>query len=87
MSLFWINDPTILLNKYNLVFWPEDSMSMNDKLNAITRLVIALTVAGFLFTQNINFVWIGILTLGCIIVYHNLNTVTKEPFGKQNPKS
>jgi hypothetical protein len=86
MSQFWINDPTILLNKYNLFFWPTDSMSMNDKLNAITRLVVALTIAGFLFTQNINFVWIGILTLGSIIVYHTMNTVTKEPFEKQNPK-
>jgi hypothetical protein len=87
MSQFWINDPTILLNKYNLVFWPEDSMPMNDKLNAITRLVIALTIAGFLFTQNMNFVWIGMLTLGTIILYHNMNTVTKEPFEKQNPKN
>jgi hypothetical protein len=56
MTQFWINDPSILLNKYNLVFWPTETMPMNDKLNAITRLVILLCITGFIATQNINFI-------------------------------
>ena len=84
MTQFWINDPTILLNKYNLMFWPTESMSMNEKLNSITRLVVLLNVTGFIATQNSNFIWISILTIGCIIAYHKLNNPTKENFEKQD---
>ena len=84
MTQFWINDPTILLNKYNLVFWPTESMSMNDKLNAITRLVILLCVTGFIATQNINFIWISFLTLICVVAYYKLNSQPKENFEKQD---
>ena len=87
MTQFWINDPTILLNKYNLVFWPTESMSMNEKLNAITRLVVLLSITGFIATQNINFIWISILTIICIVFYYNLNiksTDQKENFETQN---
>ena len=86
MTLFWIKDPTILLNKYNLVFWPTESMSMEEKLNAITRLVSLLTIAGFILMQNINFIWVGMLTLLLIVIYYNTNTVTVEQFEKQNHK-
>ena len=84
MTQFWINDPSILLNKYNLVFWPTESMSMNDKLNAITRLVILLCITGFIATQNINFIWISFLTLLCIVAYYKLNSQPKENFEKQD---
>ena len=77
MTQFWINDPTILLNKNQLVFWPVDSTSMNEKLNAITRLVILLCLLGFIFTRNFNFILISILTLVCIVVYYKLNHSTK----------
>lgn len=84
MTQFWIKDPTILLNKYNLMFWPTNSMNMNEKLNAITRLVILLCVSGFVATQNLNFIWISILTLGCIVAYYKLNNQSKENFEKQD---
>ena len=84
MTQFWINDPTILLNKYNLTFWPTDSMLMNEKLNAITRLVVLLGVTGFIATQNLNFIWITIITLVCIVAYHTSKPQTKENFEKQN---
>jgi hypothetical protein len=86
MTLFWIKDPTILLNKYNLVFWPTESMSMEEKLNAITRLVLLLTIAGFILMQNMNFIWVGMITLLLIVIYYNTNTTTLEQFEKQNPQ-
>ncbi len=84
MTQFWINDPSILLNKYNLMFWPTNSMNMNEKLNAITRLVVLLCVTGFIATQNLNFIWISVLTLICIVAYYKLNYQAKENFEKQN---
>lgn len=63
-SPFWLNDPSILLNK-NIFFqiWPSNSMSFEAKLNAISRLVILLSILGFFVTRNINILIIGILTL------------------------
>jgi c-di-AMP phosphodiesterase-like protein len=72
------------MNQNNLVFWPTSDMNMNDKLNAITRLVIVLCLVGFIFTRNFNFIWVSVLTLVCIVVYFNLNSESKENFEKQN---
>jgi hypothetical protein len=84
MTQFWINNPSILLNKDNLVFWPTETMTTNEKLNAITRLVVLLCILGFVFTQNFNFIWISMLTLVCIVSYYQLNSQPKENFEKQN---
>jgi hypothetical protein len=66
---FWTNDPTILLNKDNITeFWPITSMCYEQKLNAISRLVIVLTMVGFAFTGSFRFFIIGIFTLGLIFI-------------------
>ena len=68
VSVFWLNDPSILLNKdYILQLWPSSSMSFEDNLNAISRLIIILSILGFLATKSINIIIIGIITL-CVIV-------------------
>ena len=68
VSVFWLNDPTILLNKdYILQLWPSSMMSFEDNLNAITRLIILLSLLGFLATRSVNIIIIGIITL-CVIV-------------------
>lgn len=86
MTPFWINDITILMDKHQLILWPTNEMTMNEKLNAITRLVILLCIAGFIATQNMNFVWISAVTVACIVVYYKLNLETVETFEKQNFK-
>lgn len=64
---FWYNDPTILMNKENVLqFWPNENMSFEEKLNAITRTIIIITVLGFLFTQNLNLIIVAIITLAII---------------------
>jgi hypothetical protein len=83
MTPFWINDITILMNKDQLLLWPTNEMSMNEKLNAITRLVILLCITGFVATQNTNFVWVSIITIICIIMYYKLNLETAETFKTQ----
>ena len=66
---FWTNDPTILLNKdYIADVWPTKNMSYEQKLNAISRLVIILTMFGFALTGSWRFLTIGIFTLGVIFI-------------------
>jgi len=68
---FWLKDPTIVL-KDSMELWPKSSMTMEEKLNAITRLVLLLIVIGLLITQNLHILWLGIITILIIILlYYN----------------
>jgi hypothetical protein len=85
---FWSNDPTILFNKdYILQLWPLQQMTFEAKLNSISRLVIILSLLGFLFTRNWNLIIIAILTLAIIFTIYKFrkqsivsSLVKKEPF-------
>jgi hypothetical protein len=69
---FWTSNPTILFNKdYIIELWPNTHMSFDDKLNAITRLVILLTIIGCLVTFSMNFLYIGLITIIIIVLYYN----------------
>ena len=54
-SSLWINEPSILLNKNEFFeLLPSPSMSYEQKVNSITRLIILISILGFIFTMNIN---------------------------------
>jgi hypothetical protein len=80
-SIFWINEPTILFNKdYILQVWPSSNMSYEEKLNAISRLVIIMTILGFILTMNNAILLVGIATLVAIFVMYKMRKqkVTKD---------
>ena len=53
MSMFWLENPNILLNKnYITEFWPMHNFDLARKLNAITRLIIVMTILGYFFTKS-----------------------------------
>jgi hypothetical protein len=55
---FWINDPTILLNKdYIFELWPSSDMYYEQKLNSITRLVILISILGYILTMSIKIIF------------------------------
>ena len=70
---FWSNDPTILFNKESILqIWPLQKMTFESKLNAISRLVILMTLLGFLVTRNINLFIICAITLAIIFTLYRL---------------
>ena len=74
MSTFWTKDPTVLFKSENISqLYPVSTMSSEEKLNAITRLVIILTILGYLFTQTFKIIITGVVTLGVIILLNHLN--------------
>jgi hypothetical protein len=78
---FWSNEPTILLNKnYIFELWPTSNMCYEQKLNAITRLIIFLTILGYILTMSERIPAVGVVTLLLIFV---LFTFRK---GKQKQK-
>ena len=66
---FWTNDPTILFNKnYIFELWPTMDMCYEQKMNAISRLVILITILGYILTMSQRIVAVGTLTLAIIFV-------------------
>lgn len=70
---FWSNDLTILFNKDDILqLWPTQQMIFEAKLNAVSRLVIVLSLLGFIFTRNWNLLIIGVITLAIIFTLYKL---------------
>ena len=70
---FWTKDPTILFNSEHISkLLPQSNMTTEEKLNSITRLVIILTILGYLITQTIKIVVTGLIIIGVIIFLYSL---------------
>jgi hypothetical protein len=64
---FWSNDPSILLKKDSIFeLWPSSDMCYEQKLNAITRLILIISVLGFILTMSTRLLIIGFVTIGVI---------------------
>ena len=75
----WLNDPRILLKNDKIKeLWPSQEMTPAEKVNAITRLVIILMIVGFLITLNFNILWIGVATLGIVILLYYIQNRDNE---------
>jgi hypothetical protein len=83
---FWIYDYTILFQK-DIQIWPTDNMTSDEKLNAISRFVILLSLLGLVLTQSIRFLWIGVATLLIIAMFHNAQVNTQEAFTQQTTRT
>ncbi len=78
---FWINDPTILFNKeFILELWPTANMCYEQKLNSISRLIILLTILGYILTMSKRIIAVGCLTLLLIFVLYTMRKqkITKD---------
>jgi hypothetical protein len=68
---FWSENPNILLHReYAFEFFPTEDMTYNQKLNAVSRVVILLTLLSFVFTQNSRILFICLITLIAIYFLH-----------------
>jgi hypothetical protein len=77
----WSNDPTILFNKdYIFELWPNTNMCYERKINAVTRLIIIITVLGFILTKSTKLLIVGIVTLALIFALYKMRKpkVTKD---------
>ena len=91
---FWLNDPLILFRHENLSFWPSKQQTFTEKLNSITRLIVIVTLVGFLITKSMPILVVSILSLASLVgIYFmkrkesmtpnmNLNQVTGEIQGE-----
>lgn len=68
---FWIYDPYLLFDKNKLFdLWPTETMSREEKLNAISKFVIYTTIIGVFLFRSIKLLFTGIITLVVLIFLH-----------------
>jgi hypothetical protein len=78
---FWINDIPELYNQDKLLhILPKKENSVEENFNAVSRLVIIISILGLLLS-GINYLFSGIFTLALISVYYNYQKkINKETF-------
>ena len=86
-TTFWINNPLILIQKDKLFeLWPLSYMSTDEKLNAITRIIILLSILGYIILKNINILASGIVSIIVVVILYLVNKNSKTKiFNKPEP--
>jgi hypothetical protein len=77
---FWSDDPNILFQQpYLFEFFPVESMTYEQKLNAVSRSVVLMTVIFFVVSRSFRLLIIGTITLGAIylLYYYHMKEKTK----------
>jgi len=93
-NVFWVNDPNVLVANFSI--WPMPHMNKNDKFNAISRLILIITLLGVFLTKSTNLLITGVITLAVIAflyyakdktpeVKENFTNACKGPFYKSVP--
>lgn len=79
---FWGDQPSVLFRKGTITeLWPTQGMTQNQKLNAITRLVVVLTILGFAIIGSPQMLLTGVLTLVCIYVLRKVESAKQAAQG------
>ena len=80
MNDFWLDNPNILLDRnYISEIFPNKSFGLAQKLNAITRLIIVMTVLGYLFTRSVKILVSAAVTLVVLVIVYKTKS-KKERF-------
>jgi len=82
---FWSNNPSVLFNKEHILeLWPTMDMCYEQKLNSITRLIILMTLLGYILTMSEGILIVGTLSLAAIFVLFNVRKqkITKDMFNE-----
>ena len=80
----WINEPTILFHKdYILELWPFDNLIYEQKVNAITRMIIILAIIGLIITNSYYIIVVALIAL-LVILFLSKTREENEAKTKKN---
>lgn len=82
---FWSENPNVLFqSEYIMEFFPVNTMSFSQSLNAISRSIIILSLIAFILTKNVTFIIVLGITLYAIYFYFSSHlTESKKNQAKQ----
>jgi len=65
---FWSENPNVLLDtRYITELFPVEGMTYNQKLNAVSRVVILITLILFLYDRNTRVIIVSIMDLRTLL--------------------
>jgi hypothetical protein len=68
---FWTENPNVLLNpSYVSELFPASNMTYNQKLNAVTRMILLLSLTMFLYLRTFRSVLFGVISIGVVYLVH-----------------
>ena len=87
-STFWINNPCILFNTNSIrEIWPNKDMTIDEKFNSITRLILVMTFLGYIINKNYKVIVAGVATILAIVILnytkHSIRNKVGECINKQ----
>lgn len=81
---FWGENPNVLFQQpYMFEFFPVDGMTYQQKLNAITRTVLVLSIVTILVTNSMRTLMFSIVTLGAIYMLHHYHRLQQDKLDKK----
>ena len=78
-NTIWFNDPIILIHKDNIYqIIPDSMMNNSEKINALSRLIILLTIVLFLISRKLTILISGFIALGLIYLIYDNKKLTEN---------
>lgn len=75
---FWADDPSVLLQKDRLVeFFPTGDQTLPERMNAISRLIIYISVILAVYQERATAVHFGILLMAMLYIMYKNQTIVK----------
>ena len=69
---FWIHNPSILFDSKHIIeLWPYSHMNKDEKLNAATRLIILITLVGYMCINRVIIIILGLIIIAGIVFLYN----------------
>ena len=76
---FWSNNPNILLNsEYLFELFPTEDMSFEQKLNAVSRMLVLLTIMTFLYTKSSHILLVGAVSVFFVYLLFKHKSAEKD---------
>ena len=70
---FWLNNPLILVDKNHITeIFPIGKLSYVDKLNALTRIIIILSILGYFMTKSSKILISAAVTIVVIAIIYKI---------------
>ena len=84
MTAFWLQDPTVLFNNAGISqIIPTSDMDREARLNAMSRLIIVLTLLGYLITMSYSVLLLGVISLAGIAILSTATSVASKAATKE----
>jgi hypothetical protein len=69
----WLKNPLILFKSEDILkVIPNNSMTIEEKINSVTRLIIYITIVAYFLSNSLNIVFAGLIALSGLVLYYNL---------------